>query len=92
MSEKKGIEGIEKILQVGNELFDSISDHQARNVPWGTWDFIQDVGPELASAVGSFPDVPAEVADLSKDELITLVADLAGVVQKAILCIVREKK
>lgn len=88
----KGIESIEKILAVGDALCDSITVHRDRGEDWGTWDFVQDVGPDMIGAVGALPDLVPELKDLTTTELIQIVGDLSALVVKAITTVAGGKK
>jgi len=80
----KGIEGIGKILGVGGALCDSILAHRAKGESWGTWDFVQDVGPAAVAAIGELPELPLEFSDLDKDELLDIVSMLSELSKKMI--------
>ena len=92
MSETVGIESLQKVVLVADTLLDSLSAHFDRGEDWGTWDFVQDVGPDLVIAVGSAVNIPAEVQDLSREELSQLVQEMTDVLKKAIMTIGRGKK
>ena len=81
---KEGIEGLEKIIAVGDALCDSITAHRASGESWGTWDFVQDVGPDLVAAVSSLPDLKLELRDLDLAESTQLVEELAQLLIKTI--------